>query len=242
MQDDIFLSSYSQSNFVMNVGERLCTFDIPFNAQATSTEIKDVKAVASYNWLKQKDTIAVPGECRLYCTFAWLTSIIGSPRIWNEPELPKDLKPDRGISYIDQNGSRRPEAPMEPLFLAVRHLKPGYRFHDLDLITDRNSLRKLLRFVTSTADLKDFRINVIRKDKTIIFVRNEKRTVRNSSGFGNNHGLAFEKVSTRSEKGLEQSTGHHRIISYVSSRQGILDGTHSYRRTSLAYAVWSASK
>lgn len=131
---------------------------------------------------------------------------------------------------------------MEPLFLAVRHLKPGYRFQDLDLITDRNSLRKLLRFVTSTADLKDFRINAIRKDKTIVFVRNEKRTVQKSSGFGNNHGLAFEKVSTGSEKGLEKSTGHHRIISYVNSRQGILARAHANHRTLLVCAVWSASK
>lgn len=76
MEDVFLLPSYSQPNFVMeNVGERLCTFEVPFNAQATSTNIKNVKAVASYNWLKQTDMIAVPGEIELYCTFAQLKFI-----------------------------------------------------------------------------------------------------------------------------------------------------------------------
>ncbi|OHE91728.1 hypothetical protein CORC01_12955 [Colletotrichum orchidophilum] len=118
--------------------------------------------------------------------------------------------PDFGIRYIDQNAARRPEYPLEPLFRAVCAQKPEFELSDVDIVTDRNNMRKLLRFVEAPAsDSFEIKAEIAGK-KTLLLTRveeNPTEIIKGFRGFGHN----FEKTYT---KGLIGSTGHHRIVSY----------------------------
>jgi len=61
--------------------------------------------------------------------------------------------------YIDQNGYRSPRYPLEPLFRSVYIEKPDFNPTSLDLVTDRNNLRKLTQAI-SEERIEDFRIDV----------------------------------------------------------------------------------
>jgi hypothetical protein len=83
----------------------------------------------------------------------------------------------------------------------------------VDFVTDRNGLRKLLRWISGTAS-KDFRIDMqLAGDRTVLFNRWEVRTREQMSGY--TYGFNFETASTRPASGCERSTGHHRIVRYV---------------------------
>jgi len=83
----------------------------------------------------------------------------------------------------------------------------------VDLISDRNGLRKLLRWIGGAADMRPFRIDLqLAGKKTVLFNRWEKRYREDFSGY--TYGFNFEKASTMHAKDCEESTGHHRIISY----------------------------
>lgn len=103
---------------------------------------------------------------------------------------------------------------MEPLFLAVHSSNPGFNFSKIDLITDRNNLRKLLNFVTGNP--KSFRIEVERVGRTTIFTRNEEKVSDEiPEGEFRGFGHQFEENYTEWPPGTtEGSTGHHRIIRY----------------------------
>lgn len=113
--------------------------------------------------------------------------------------------------YIDQNAARSPRYPLEPLFRALQAENPGFELGDIDLVTDRNNIRKLLRFVQGSSS-ENFEIQVeIAGSKTAVFTRVEIKTkdiIRDFRGFGHN----FEKAYT---KGIPGSTGHHRIVHYL---------------------------
>ncbi|KAL3418297.1 geranylgeranyl pyrophosphate synthetase [Phlyctema vagabunda] len=170
----------------------------------TTASITDVKALSSYNWIeasKATPTIAVPGM----------------PALWSAPDKSSRLKKDSGLIYIAQNAARHPESPLEPLFRAVYLSEPSFDIRSMDVVTDRNNMRKLLCFVdpsTSRNAREPFtiEIEVVRRN-TAIFCRHEAKTCeyigpREFRGFGH----AFEKAYTADQ--LSGSTGHHRIISY----------------------------
>ena len=112
--------------------------------------------------------------------------------------------------YIDQNAARNPLFPLEPLFRALSTENPEFDIGDIDLVTDRNNIRKLLRFVqASSRDTFQFQVEVA-GDKTVLFTRIEEKTkevIRGFRGYGHN----FEKAFTKAPSG---STGHHRIVGY----------------------------
>lgn len=124
------------------------------------------------------------------------------------------LERDSGREIIDINGSRLSTAPFAALISAVKHLEPTYELGELDILTDRNSLRKLLRWVTGTAD-KDFRIDLqLAGEKTVIFSRWEEKAVVDwfqHHGYGHNFEAAYAKWP-----GGPKLIGHHRIVEYVS--------------------------
>lgn len=65
------------------------------------------------------------------------------------------------------------------------------------------------------AGLKDFRIDLqLAGKKTVLMNRWEKRFREDMSGF--TFGFNFEKATTEAVQGCEGSTGHHRIVKYVS--------------------------
>jgi hypothetical protein len=166
-----------------------------------AASITDVKHLSSYNWVEASTpTIIVPG----------------SPPLWSAPNIPLRLKKDSGLVYIAQNAARHPESPLEPLFRALYITNPSFDIRSVDIVTDRNNIRKLLSFVdlSSARDrLEAFTITVEVAGNTVIFCRDEAATQEFISphefrGFGHE----FEKRYTTSQ--IRGSTGHHRIISY----------------------------
>jgi hypothetical protein len=187
--------------------------------------IKNVKYVASYNWIdKEKPTIAVPGATyiSLLHISPFLTSksvCSGSPSIWTGRAVPFTLRPDDDTVFVDQNGARLSEYPMLPLFIAADEIH-GQKaapvdWPMVDVITDRNGLRKLLRWLNPSPgrEVRDFRIDVeLMGSKTLVLGRWEGR--RREPPSGRSYGFRFEDATTRAAPGCP-SSGHHRTITYV---------------------------
>ena len=159
---------------------------------------------------------------------------------------------DHGVRLIDQNGFRMgPFAScLLPLFraadvVAEEHTDVSVDWSSVDVVTDRNNLRKLLRWLQNPevpanngavagssdpskeaglsfvaareAALRDFRIDFqLGGRKTVLLHRWEKRTRELAQPPRSGCGLNFEQESTRPAKGCLRSTGHHRIVTYVS--------------------------
>ncbi|EOO01310.1 putative geranylgeranyl pyrophosphate synthetase protein [Phaeoacremonium minimum UCRPA7] len=157
--------------------------------------ITSVQHVASYNWLdKNEPTISVPG----------------SPPLWSPPSVAMKLTPDSGLVYIDQNAARNPSSPLEPLFRALCTQDTNFDIGVVDLVTDRNNIRKLLRFVRgSSNDAFEIRVEIA-GDKTALFTRVEPKTKEIIQGF-KVYGHRFEDAYTKRSSG---STGHHRVVGY----------------------------
>ncbi|CAH0050852.1 unnamed protein product [Clonostachys solani] len=167
----------------------------------TASSITDVTHLSSYNWIEAAEpTIAVPG----------------SPPSWTPSNYPQKVPQDCGFVYIAQNAARHPDSPLEPLFRSLFHTNPTFDISSVDVITDRNNIRKLLYFVNPKLNgyrPEPFTIKAEVVGKTIIFSRDEAATYEiiephQFRGFGHN----FEKLYTSPE--IMGSTGHHRIISY----------------------------
>ncbi|KAF8964248.1 hypothetical protein BDZ97DRAFT_1817182 [Flammula alnicola] len=165
-------------------------------------QITDCKYVGSYNWLKRDTpTILVPG----------------SPPLWQNRAAPYTIPPDTGVFFSDQNGYRMPKAVLLPLIMAVNKQteasnRAPFDWASVDIMTDRNGLRKLMRWVGGE-DVRDFRIDLqLAGEKTVLMNRWEKRNREIFSG--RTYGFSFEKASTIPAAGCKDSTGHHRIITY----------------------------
>lgn len=167
-----------------------------------AAHITDVTPLASYNWVEAKTpTIIVPG----------------APARWSPPIMSRRLPKDSGLVYIAQNAARHPDSPLEPLFRALYISQPDFDVSSVDVVTDRNNVRKLLSFIDPTSSrnaAERFVINVEITDKTAIFSRAETKTTEyigshEFRGFGHE----FEKAYTASR--INGSTGHHRILSYL---------------------------
>jgi hypothetical protein len=98
--------------------------------------------------------------------------------------------------------------------LYVSH--PSFDIASIDVVTDRNNIRKLLSYVNphgSSHKPEDFTIHVEVTNNTAIFCRTETKT---EEYIGPNefrgYGHSFEKKCTSRQ--VSGSTGHHRIISY----------------------------
>ena len=112
---------------------------------------------------------------------------------------------------------------MEPLFRALYATQPSFDITSVDLVTDRNNLRKLLSFVNPRLGRKrTFSIvaEAVHGCGTVIFRRVEPTSFFEVGGNSpqsvsapiNGYGHAFEKAYTTNR--VEGSTGHHRIVSY----------------------------
>ncbi|KIY64784.1 hypothetical protein CYLTODRAFT_357962 [Cylindrobasidium torrendii FP15055 ss-10] len=164
---------------------------------AEAATVSDVVPVASYSWIEgQTPTIAVPS----------------SPPIWKSSTSPSRVPQDRGLTYIDQNSKRMEGhgSSLLPIFIAVNKMDAAFDYSNVDIVSDRNNLRKLLRWVTGSVD-KDFRIDVDIVGSTCLFTRCEEKTteyVTEFRGFGHE----YEKAATCVPEGSKGMTGHHRII------------------------------
>lgn len=102
---------------------------------------------------------------------------------------------------------------MEPLFRAVLVQDPDFSLRNVDLVTDRGNIRKLLRFVQGSTN-EHFRILVeVVGDgdtSTALFTRVESKTTETIRGFCG-FGRSFEKAYTAREVGMN---GYYRIVRY----------------------------
>jgi len=109
---------------------------------------------------------------------------------------------------------------MFPLFAAADAIydnskKAPVDWPDVDVITDRNGLRKLLRWLNPSEgrEVRDFRIDVeLVGVKTIVLNRCEGYTGEPPAG--KSYGFAFEEATAHAAPGCPRS-GHHRAITYV---------------------------
>jgi hypothetical protein len=167
-----------------------------------SVSISAVESLSSYSWIETPTpTIAVPG----------------SPALWIPPlGHYHQIKKDSGLVYIAQNAARHPDSPLEPLFRALYIAHPSFNIHTVDLVTDRNNVRKLLSFVNPSLEQSKrgpFTIEVEVTKDTAIFCRSETAVYRfigpkESMGYGHE----FEKAYTTEI--VDNGASHRRIISY----------------------------
>ena len=123
------------------------------------------------------------------------------------------------MTYVDSNGHRLPQYPLLPIFVAADVLgcdgHSAIHWGSVDVLTDRNSLRKLLSFAEDPKP-NDFRIDLeLAGNWTLLLGRWETRTVEHSTMMGYND--SFERMVTASAPGCEKATlaGHHRVATYV---------------------------
>ena len=232
----------------------------PVVSTSTGDPIKpaNVKYVGSYNWVDEAHpTIIVPGThhrslflyLRKHVSYDHSDRLprLGSPPEWRARPYPYRVPFDRGVRMVDQNGFRMSTSrasTLLPLFRAADVVAEdaadtSVDWPAVDVVTDRNNLRKLLRWIqhpwsdapraggregSSNAGtlpgvdpLKDFRIDVqLGGRNTLLLHRWEKRTRELAEPPRSGCGINFERQSTTPAKGCERSTGHHRIVQYVS--------------------------
>ncbi|EUC48689.1 hypothetical protein COCMIDRAFT_86769 [Bipolaris oryzae ATCC 44560] len=186
-------------------GRHILTIDTtslqPDNNPVHSTE--GFETLCSYNW-QNDGTIYIPG---------------GPPK-WTPLPLPTTLAQDAGHHFIDQNAARVPKYPFEPAFRALSLMNPGTNLTAVDIVANRNSLRKLLD-LSAGKKLDPFCMGLNLVNSTLVISRKE-RTAQHmvhgapNSGYGHN----FEKAFTTPDKDLGNSSSHHRVIRY---RIGPLD-------------------
>ncbi|KAG8740774.1 hypothetical protein FRC12_015880 [Ceratobasidium sp. 428] len=179
----------------------------------------NVVTLGSYNWVDHPvPTIIVPG----------------SPSLWKEPVLPLQLSPDSGPTFIDQNAARSPKSPLEPMIRATSAIQealgdsPSLSDEGVDIVTDRNNLRKLMRFICANGPNRDTRKNrthefridaqLAPNGKTLVLTRYEENAVDYSTAF-KGYGHSFEEVVTTeclppTAVSDRKITGYHRIIRY----------------------------
>lgn len=164
-----------------------------------SATITDVQQLSSYNYVDTEDeklNLVIPG----------------SPNVWSPPGGSTRLSKDEGLVYIDQHAARHPNYPLEPLFRALYVSHPTLDITSANVITDRNNIRKLLRFISSESK-DDFTISVEVIDNTVLLGRHEPQAYEYiSSTQFRGYGHMFEKAYTTPQ--IKGTTGHHRIVSY----------------------------
>jgi hypothetical protein len=133
---------------------------------------------------------------------------------------------DHGYNFVDQNGHRMGPRTLLPLIRAVQDVesqsgtkeKDRFDWSSVDFVTDRNGLRKLLRWANHASGdpPRDFRIDLqLAGPKTVLMNRWEQVT-KEQPGTRRSYGFNFEEAMTISAPGCERGTGYHRIVTYAS--------------------------
>ncbi|RYP38741.1 hypothetical protein DL767_002481 [Monosporascus sp. MG133] len=168
--------------------------------------------------------VSSAGGFELLCTYNWIVKtknksdptiyVPGGPPKWKPPTLPMTLSLDTGMQYVDQNAFRIPKYPFEPIFWALDLMNPDMRFNDVDLVCNRNSLRKLLDIAMGRR-VYPFVMHLHMVETTLFITRKEKSNRMmvlgsTNSGYGHN----FEKACTEADGDVVGSTSHHRVVKY----------------------------
>ena len=135
------------------------------------SSLKNFKLVGSYNW-SPESIVENP-----------IVMIPGKSGVLSKDLSPRKLSKGRHEQMVDENRFHMPDYPMEPLFRSVLHCTPDYDFKQVDFVTDRNGLRKLLNFVEGK--VKDScRIDFQRVGNFIVFIRNEENSTQVCEDYG----------------------------------------------------------
>ncbi|KAJ4161694.1 uncharacterized protein LMH87_007717 [Akanthomyces muscarius] len=157
------------------------------------------KLICSYNWNDSfKPRFWVPGR---------------APK-WKQVALPRTVPPDSGRVFIDQNEARSPKYTYWPMFNAIDVINPGFSFDGIDIVVNRNSLRKLLSFCSGHRQ-EAFRLYLLLTKNTLFIERSEQADTEVAKPSEKRYGFSFEKAFTQQPTGAENSTGHHRVLQYL---------------------------
>ncbi|KAF7537295.1 hypothetical protein G7054_g3808 [Neopestalotiopsis clavispora] len=160
------------------------------------------------------------GGCELLCSYNWINRarpsiyVPGGAPVFKEVPLPIILEKDSGLQYIDQNAARVPKYPFEVVFDALQAMNPNVTFDEIDVLVNRNSLRRLLEFCQGRRP-DSFRLNLFVIDNTLIIERctkSAKQMIHGSANAG--YGKSFEHAITEARKELQGSMGHHCVLKY----------------------------
>ncbi|KAI5989813.1 hypothetical protein F5J12DRAFT_727783 [Pisolithus orientalis] len=160
-------------------------------------QLRNVKPIASYSWVDgTTPSIAVPGY----------------PRIWKNTTV-TTVPADSGIHYVNHNALRMGHHSLFiPIFAAIDSLNDDFQYRDVDLITDRSNLRKLLRCVDQQHH-KTFRIDLDLLGNACLLTCCEEAWVVTIDKFCG-YGHEYELAATKPRRGSEDNISHHCIITY----------------------------
>lgn len=134
---------------------------------------------------------------------------LGLPPKFIPPILPVQLSRDK----LTRSKPRSPAAAVDPLFETLLHQHPNFDMSSVQLVTDRNSLRKLLTFASNRSE--KWRIDVDMINDTMFFNQWEEFRLMMINGHQDSgYGHAFEACVTAREPPLEDSIHHERIVRY----------------------------
>ncbi|KAI0032920.1 hypothetical protein K488DRAFT_85375 [Vararia minispora EC-137] len=195
---------------VLGLGPEVAVIARPDTAlpESGGARVVDIDYVASYDWKDAIDpTIVVPGTE----TFVPHPS---SPRVWNDRRKPPYvLEPDPGRRYVDLDAHRLPTYPLLPLFDAADALSARIRWADVDFILDHAVLIRLL--VWARGATQAFRADLERAGEGAVLVQRwERAVVEDRSAKGGRLDDAFTRRATKPARGVQDSAGHSRVVSY----------------------------
>ncbi|KAJ4413026.1 hypothetical protein N0V82_008614 [Gnomoniopsis sp. IMI 355080] len=184
-----------------NLGKELgfITYEMLEPCGTAVTSAGGFELLGSYNWRrrttrKQPPQIFVPGEAPglVPHKLPLVTRLVA-----------------KGKNFRDVNAALMPAFPFEPMFRAVGLMRPGFKFDDVDLVTNRSSLHHLLRLADEGRCKDAFRLDLAMVHNTLI-VTPLWKSVKDRG----NYGRIFEQYFTRHNPSLAQSQSHHRAIQY----------------------------
>jgi hypothetical protein len=144
---------------------------------------------------------------------------LGEPPVFAAPKTPRKLHEDSGTYYRDQNASRYPNYPMEPIIRAIQTEKPDYDLQESDIIACGSTMGNLLRFARGSD--KPFRILIEAVGETVFFLRRENsplEIIPDVHGYGH----SFPEAYTAWSSEVRGSESHQRVVSYEFSTMKVL--------------------
>jgi hypothetical protein len=220
---------------------------LPFpGVRDAGCDISNCIPLGSYNWVDcPTPTIVIPGTGYLSLNSPNIITTrthLGRPRVWKEPDLPLKVLPDSGYKFVDQNAWRCHKSSLEPIFRSIEITQRtlgnssfSLAEQKIDVVTDRNNLRKLVKMVRSVrsgailvaSKNREFRIDaqLASNGRTILLTRYNGCPGRfKIDPRSPNYGASFEDAITTAYKTVQAihnsksiayaPTAYHRIVQY----------------------------
>lgn len=191
--------------------------------------IHNLRVLGSFNWTQSgTPKILIPGTWALIAISPFIHSLrlLGSPPIWRDENMPFTLRLDTEVFadravFVDSGAGTDQATSLLAMLAAVDECTASaapFDWNMADVITDRNSLRNLLRWVNQspTRKVDEFRIDMhLAGERSLVLTRWKRDT--HVQALPGSFGFSYEENQTTPAPGCEDSrdAGHVRIISYV---------------------------